>query len=37
VASGELVRRFPGLSLDGDVEWNGLLSLRGASRLPVRV
>ncbi|MFG2844408.1 cytochrome P450 [Kitasatospora sp. NPDC048296] len=37
VAIGELVRRFPGLSLDGEVEWNGLLSLRGAARLPVRV
>ncbi|MEU5026552.1 cytochrome P450 [Streptomyces milbemycinicus] len=37
VAIGELVRRFPALSLDGDVEWNGLLSLRGAARLPVRV
>ncbi|MDX3229219.1 cytochrome P450 [Streptomyces sp. ME19-01-6] len=37
VAIGELVRRFPGLSLDGEVEWNGLLSLRGAARLPIRV
>ncbi|MGW2048984.1 cytochrome P450 [Streptomyces sp. NPDC001858] len=37
VALGELVRRFPGLALDGKVEWNGLLSLRGAARLPVRV
>ncbi|QLJ03657.1 cytochrome P450 [Streptomyces sp. NEAU-sy36] len=37
VAIGELVRRFPALSLDGEVEWNGLLSLRGAARLPVRV
>ncbi|MEU0809113.1 cytochrome P450 [Streptomyces sp. NPDC005970] len=37
VAIGELVRRFPALSLDGDVEWNGLLSLRGAARMPVRV
>ncbi|KJK56408.1 cytochrome P450 [Saccharothrix sp. ST-888] len=37
VAIGELVRRFPDLSLDGEVEWNGLLSLRGAARLPVRV
>ncbi|MCX4750093.1 cytochrome P450 [Kitasatospora sp. NBC_01287] len=37
VAIGELVRRFPGVSLDGEVEWNGLLSLRGAARLPIRV
>ncbi|QLH25421.1 cytochrome P450 [Streptomyces sp. Rer75] len=37
VAIGELVRRFPGLALDGEVEWNGLLSLRGAARLPIRV
>ncbi|MGP3976830.1 cytochrome P450 [Streptomyces sp. 8N114] len=37
VAIGELVRRFPGLSMDGEVEWNGLRSLRGAARLPVRV
>jgi cytochrome P450 len=37
VAIGGLVRRFPGLALDGKVEWNGLLSLRGAARLPVRV
>ncbi|MFH8349553.1 cytochrome P450 [Streptomyces sp. NPDC018045] len=37
VAIGELVRRFPALSMDGDVEWNGLLSLRGAARLPIRV
>ncbi|NEY32207.1 cytochrome P450 [Streptomyces sp. PRKS01-65] len=37
VAIGELVRRFPGLELAGEVEWNGLLSLRGAARLPVRV
>jgi cytochrome P450 len=37
VAIGGLVRRFPGLELAGEVEWNGLLSLRGAARLPVRV
>ncbi|WP_063726424.1 cytochrome P450 [Streptomyces sp. RTd22] len=37
VAIGELVRRFPDLALDGEVEWNGLLSLRGAARLPIRV
>jgi cytochrome P450 len=37
VAIGGLVRRFPGLELAGEVEWNGLLSLRGAARLPIRV
>ncbi|WP_341720555.1 cytochrome P450 [Micromonospora sp. FIMYZ51] len=37
VALVELVRRFPGLELSGKVEWNGLRSLRGAARLPVRV
>ncbi|MEU6838042.1 cytochrome P450 [Streptomyces rubiginosohelvolus] len=37
VAIGELVRRFPALRLAGDVEWNGLLSLRGAARLPIGV
>ncbi|MFJ9112619.1 cytochrome P450 [Streptomyces sp. NPDC102283] len=37
VAIGELVRRFPALRLAGDVEWNGLLSLRGAARLPIEV
>ncbi|PZH08627.1 cytochrome P450 [Streptomyces sp. NTH33] len=37
VAISELVRRFPGLSLDGEVRWNGLLTLRGAARLPIRV
>ncbi|OEV01848.1 MULTISPECIES: cytochrome P450 [Streptomyces] len=37
VAIGELVRRFPGLAMDGPVEWNGLLTLRGAERLPIRV
>ncbi|MFJ9818700.1 cytochrome P450 [Streptomyces sp. NPDC101151] len=36
VALGELARRFPGLTIDGKVEWNGLVSLRGVSRLPVR-
>ncbi|MGW7276550.1 cytochrome P450 [Streptomyces sp. NPDC054864] len=37
VAIGGLVGRFPDLALDGEVEWNGLLSLRGAARLPVSV
>lgn len=37
VAVGELVRRFPGMALDGRVEWNGLVSLRGVARLPVAV
>jgi cytochrome P450 len=30
-----LVTRFPGLALDGEVEWNGRINLRGPSRLPV--
>lgn len=37
VAIGELVRRFPGLRLDGEVEWNDRISLRGPARLPVRL
>lgn len=37
VAIGELVRRFPKLALAGEVQWNGLLTLRGAARLPIRV
>jgi len=30
-----LVARFPGLRLDGEVEWNGRINLRGPARLPV--
>ncbi|WP_246203538.1 cytochrome P450 [Streptomyces tailanensis] len=37
MAIGGLVRRFRDLALNGEVEWNGLLSLRGAARLPVSV
>ncbi|PRX44227.1 cytochrome P450 [Prauserella shujinwangii] len=36
-AIGGLVRRFPGLALDGEVAWNGRINLRGPERLPVRV
>lgn len=37
LALGKLVSRFPNLSLNGDVEWNGRLNLRGAAKLPVVV
>ncbi|MBB4908177.1 cytochrome P450 [Actinophytocola algeriensis] len=37
LALGKLVTRFPNLSLDGDVAWNGRLNLRGAAKLPVTV
>ncbi|MDT0305697.1 cytochrome P450 [Streptomyces sp. DSM 44917] len=37
VALERLVRRFPRLSLDGEVEWNGRINLRGPARLPVAV
>ncbi len=37
LAIGRLVRRFPPLALDGEVEWNGRLNLRGPARLPVSV
>ncbi|MFD8118359.1 cytochrome P450 [Streptomyces microflavus] len=37
IAIGELVRRFPDLEQAGEVRWNGLLSLRGPARLPVRI
>jgi cytochrome P450 len=37
VAVGRLVQRFPGLALDGEVEWNGRINLRGPVRLPVEV
>jgi cytochrome P450 len=32
-----LVARFPRLTLDGDVEWNGRMNLRGPARLPVSI
>ncbi|SFQ18472.1 Cytochrome P450 [Amycolatopsis arida] len=37
VAIGRLVERFPRLELDGEVEWNGRINLRGPERLPIRV
>jgi cytochrome P450 len=38
VAIGQLVRRFPRLSLAADTaEWNGRIVLRGLSRLPVEL
>jgi cytochrome P450 len=37
VAFEQLVRRFPGLALVGDVTWNGRINLRGPVHLPVSV
>ncbi|MBV9315681.1 MAG: cytochrome P450 [Pseudonocardia sp.] len=37
VAISRLIRRFPTLTLDGEVAWNGRLNLRGPSALPVTV
>jgi cytochrome P450 len=37
VAISRLVSRFPNLSQNGDVEWNGRLNLRGAAKLPITV
>lgn len=37
VAFERLATRFPGLSLDGDVQWNGRINLRGPAHLPVSV
>jgi cytochrome P450 len=37
VAISRLVTRFPDLSQNGDVEWNGRLNLRGAEQLPIAV
>lgn len=37
VAISRLVSRFPNLSPNGDVEWNGRLNLRGAAKLPITV
>jgi cytochrome P450 len=36
IAFERLAIRFPLLALDGDVEWNGRINLRGPARLPVR-
>jgi cytochrome P450 len=35
IAFEQLVARFPGLALDGDVTWNGRMNLRGPADLPV--
>ena len=37
VAMSRLIRRFPGLDLAGEPEWNGRINLRGCARLPVSV
>jgi cytochrome P450 len=37
VAMSRLIRRFPGLDLAGEPEWNGRINLRGCARLPVAV
>jgi len=37
VALQRLTQRFPDLSLDGDVQWNGRINLRGLKELPVAV
>jgi cytochrome P450 len=37
VALERLVSRFPDLALDGEVEWNGRINLRGPARVPVTV
>jgi cytochrome P450 len=37
IAVEHMVGRFPGLTLDGDVVWNGRINLRGPAQLPVSV
>jgi cytochrome P450 len=37
IALGRLTSRFPGLTLDGEVAWNGRINLRGPAHLPVSV
>jgi len=37
IAFERLVARFPGLTLAGDVVWNGRMNLRGPAHLPVSV
>ena len=37
VAMSRLIRRFPGLDLAAEPEWNGRINLRGCARLPVSV
>jgi cytochrome P450 len=36
IAITQVTARFPGLSLDGDVTWNGRINLRGPAHLPVK-
>jgi cytochrome P450 len=36
IAITQITARFPGLSLDGDVTWNGRINLRGPAHLPVK-
>jgi cytochrome P450 len=33
----QLVTRFPGVAIDGDVTWNGRINLRGPAHLPVSI
>jgi cytochrome P450 len=35
IALDRMIGRFPALALDGDVTWNGRITLRGPARLPV--
>jgi cytochrome P450 len=37
IAFEHLIRRFPGLALAGNEEWNGRINLRGPAHLPVSV
>jgi cytochrome P450 len=37
IAIQQLVSRFPGVALDGEVTWNGRINLRGPAHLPVSV
>lgn len=37
VALGSLARRFPDLRLDGEVDWNGRINLRGPLTVPIAV
>ncbi|RSM86666.1 cytochrome P450 [Kibdelosporangium aridum] len=37
IAIGRMVQRFPELTLDGEIEWNNRINLRGLDKLPVKV
>jgi len=37
VALGSLARRFPDLRLDGEIDWNGRINLRGPRAVPIAV